>query len=259
MLLVKVFARLVLLARSGTAKDVEILILRHEFAVLRHQIGRPRPTWRPGRPVNVGPTAPETPASAPNRHPGYPARLAPSIDRPQVDPAPLTRPASDQHRTTRTNHHARPGQPRLGHPPYPRRTTPPWPQGQRCQHPQDPSPMPDQACAPRRGHRLAQLPEGTGPRHLGYRPVPRRTVTLKRPYVLFVTEIKTRHVHTSPLRHGDKTIHHPANNNTPDRHVPGERHGSVIEYPRSKRDLPVNCRLGRSTAGYSPPKVGNLI
>lgn len=40
-----VFAWLELLARSSAAKDVEILILRHQVAVLRRQITTPRPGW----------------------------------------------------------------------------------------------------------------------------------------------------------------------------------------------------------------------
>lgn len=34
-----------LLARSDTWKDVEILALRHEVAVLRRQVARPKPDW----------------------------------------------------------------------------------------------------------------------------------------------------------------------------------------------------------------------
>jgi putative transposase len=42
---VRVLGCLSLLAGSDAAKDVEILVLRHEVAVLRRQVARPRPDW----------------------------------------------------------------------------------------------------------------------------------------------------------------------------------------------------------------------
>jgi hypothetical protein len=39
------FGWLGLLARSDAAKNVDILILRHEVALLRGQVTRPRLTW----------------------------------------------------------------------------------------------------------------------------------------------------------------------------------------------------------------------
>ena len=45
LLMARLFGWVALLARSDTSKDVEILVLRHEVAVLRRQVARPKPDW----------------------------------------------------------------------------------------------------------------------------------------------------------------------------------------------------------------------
>lgn len=45
LLMARLFGWLALLARNDTSKDVEILVLRHEVAVLRRQVARPKPDW----------------------------------------------------------------------------------------------------------------------------------------------------------------------------------------------------------------------
>ena len=45
LLTLRLFGWLVLLARSDTSKDVEILVLRHEVAILRRQVTGPKPDW----------------------------------------------------------------------------------------------------------------------------------------------------------------------------------------------------------------------
>lgn len=41
----EVFGWLVLFARTSASKDVEILVLRHEAAVLSRQVAQPKPDW----------------------------------------------------------------------------------------------------------------------------------------------------------------------------------------------------------------------
>ena len=43
--MIRILGWLALLAGSDCAKDVEILVLRHEVAVLRRQVSRPKPDW----------------------------------------------------------------------------------------------------------------------------------------------------------------------------------------------------------------------
>ena len=45
LIMIRVFGWLVLLGRSQASKDAEIMVLRHEVAVLRRQVARPQPDW----------------------------------------------------------------------------------------------------------------------------------------------------------------------------------------------------------------------
>jgi hypothetical protein len=45
LLMIRVFGWLALLGRSEAVKDAEIMVLRHEVAVLRRQVARSKPDW----------------------------------------------------------------------------------------------------------------------------------------------------------------------------------------------------------------------
>jgi hypothetical protein len=86
LLLRKVLQMLAQLAHDDGAKDVEILVLRHQVAVLRRQVHRPK--LEPADRVVLAHLL---------RRPGDTAALAPPADRPALDlPTRPTRPASSR-------------------------------------------------------------------------------------------------------------------------------------------------------------------
>jgi hypothetical protein len=45
LIFIRLLGALALLLRSDVSKEAEILVLRHQLAVLRRQVARPKPTW----------------------------------------------------------------------------------------------------------------------------------------------------------------------------------------------------------------------
>jgi hypothetical protein len=96
LIFVRLCGWLVLLGRSSTSKDVELLVLRHEVAVLRRTKPSARLDWADRAP------AAKT-AGVPAGHPGYGAALASSPGRQEVDVSATDGPAAGQRRARRTD------------------------------------------------------------------------------------------------------------------------------------------------------------
>jgi len=157
LLFCRMASRLVLPGRSGAAKDVELLVLRHEVAVLRR--GNPKPELHPKfhwadrtlfaalirlLPKDLRAHRLVTPGTVLRRHRRAVARKWRRPRPPGRPPIPdellalILRPARDNPSWghTRILPSLRPGGP-------PRRTAAPGPPGRRHHHPQGPAQPPD--------------------------------------------------------------------------------------------------------------------
>jgi hypothetical protein len=119
-LMVGVLGWLALLTRSDAAKDAEILVLRHEVAVLRRQVARPKPGWAdPAMIAALSGLLPRqlrlhrivTPGTLPARHRRLVTRKSTYRNAPGRPPVPDEAPSAGRA--------ASPAEPALGLPPHP--------------------------------------------------------------------------------------------------------------------------------------------
>ena len=96
---IRLLSWLVLLGRSSTAKDAELLVLRHEVAVLRRTTPKPRlDLGRPCGPRCPDPAAADGRAGASVGHPRHSGALASSPGGQEMDlPAPVWAPTHRRH------------------------------------------------------------------------------------------------------------------------------------------------------------------
>ena len=172
----QVLGLLVLLGRTSAIKDVELLVLRHEVAVLRRTNSKTPPgLGRPGRLRRARPAAAPSAALPSPGHPGHDPALAPPPHPQEVDLSEQARTPTDRRRARRAGRADGNGQPELGIPKDPGRAAQTRPPSRRLDDPADPQtpPHPTGTDTAHR-HQLAAIPAHPGHQHAGGRLPPPR-------------------------------------------------------------------------------------